>query len=157
MEKLSLRWNCESCHEDVVTVAWKTRESEDLEPIAVRARCPVCGNVSPRSFRPGTDPNTHESYTLEEWLKRGGTERATRHAVEGLEAEAAAEEPGAVTDEDLQELETKARQCQPPHIAATWSLVPPINEWYARDVPRLVGEVRRLRAELARRRGVRRG
>jgi hypothetical protein len=25
--------------------------------------------------------------------------------------------------------------------------VPPVNEWYAQDVPRLVAEVRRLRAE----------
>lgn len=150
MEKLSLRWNCESCHEDVVTVAWKTRESEDLEPVPVRARCPVCGNVSLRSFRPGTDPNTHESYTLEEWLKRGETERATRHAVDGREPDSLEEPAGAITDEDLEELDTKARQCQPPHIASTWNLVPPVNEWYARDVQRLVAEVRRLREELKR-------
>lgn len=146
MEKLSLRWNCESCHEEVVTVAWKTRESDDLEPVSVRARCPVCGNVSLRSFRPGTDPNTHESYTLEEWLKRGETERATRHAVDGLEAEPEGE-AGTITEEALEEFDTKARQCQPPHIAASWNLVPPVNEWYANDVPRLVAEVRRLRAE----------
>ena len=147
MEKLSLRWNCESCHEDVVTVAWKTREPDDLEPVPVRARCPVCSNISLRSFRPGTDPNTHESYTLEEWLKRGETERATRHAVDGLGPEPTDEPPAAVSDEDLEEFDTKSRQCQPPHIAATWNLVPPVNEWYARDVPRLVAEVRRLRAE----------
>lgn len=145
MEKLSLRWNCESCHEDVVTVAWKTREADDLEPVPVRARCPVCGNISLRSFRPGTDPNTHESYTLEEWMKRGETERATRHAVDDLEPERDEAEAGPVTDEDLEEFETKARQCQPPHFAATWNLVPPVNEWYARDVPRLIAEVRRLR------------
>ena len=145
MEKLSLRWNCESCHEDVVTVAWKTRESEDLEPVPVRARCPVCGNISLRSFKPGTDLNTHESYTLEEWLKRGETERATRHAVDGRETGPAEETPGAITDDDLEEFDSKARQCQPPHIAATWNLVPPVNEWYASDVPRLVAEVRRLR------------
>ena len=52
-----------------------------------------------------------------------------------------------MTDDDLEEFDTKARQCQPPHIASTWNLVPPVNEWYARDVPRLVAEVRRLRAE----------
>ena len=148
MEKLSLRWNCESCHDDIVTVAWKLRESEDLEPVPVRARCPVCGNISLRSFRPGTDPNTHESYTLEEWLKRGETERATRHAVDGLEPEPPEEPEGAVTDAELEECETKARQCQPPHIAATWNLVPPVNEWYAQDVPRLVAEVRKLREDL---------
>ena len=146
MEKLSLRWNCEACHEDVVTVAWRTkRDAEDLEPVPVRARCPVCGNISLRSFRPGTDPNTHESYTLDEWLKRGETERATRHAVDGLEPAAEEEPPAALTDEDLEEFETKARQCQPPHLASTWNLVPPVNEWYARDVPRLVAELRRLR------------
>ena len=150
MEKLSLRWNCEECHEDLVTVAWKTRESEDLEPVPVRARCPVCGNVSQRSFRPGTDPNTHESYTNEEWLKRGETERATRHAIDGMEPEAEEEQPGAVAEDDLEEFETKARQCQPPHLASTWNLVPPVNEWYGRDVPRLVEEVRRLREDLAR-------
>lgn len=150
MEKLSLRWNCESCHEDVVTVAWKRRESEDLEPVGVRARCPVCGNISLRSFRPGTDPNTHESYTLEEWLKRGETERATRHAIDGLEPEPEGEPPGAVTEKALEEFETKARQCQPPHIAASWNLVPPVNEWYANDVPRLIAEVRRLWAERSR-------
>jgi hypothetical protein len=147
MEKLSLRWNCESCHEDIVTVAWKMRESEDLEPVPVRARCPVCGNISLRSFRPGTDPNTHESYTLEEWLKRGETERATRHAVGGREPGEDDEGAGAITDDDLEEFDTKARQCQPPHLASTWNLVPPVNEWYARDVPRLVEEVRRLRGE----------
>jgi hypothetical protein len=147
VEKLSVRWNCEACHEDIVTVAWKTRESEDLEPVPVRARCPVCGNVSVRSFRPGTDPNTHESYTQEEWSKRGETERATRHSVDGLPAEPEDETPEGVTDDDLQEFETKADQCQPPHVASTWNLVPPVNEWYAQDVPRLVAEVRRLRAE----------
>jgi len=151
VEKLSVRWNCEECHEDVVTVAWKTRESEDLEPVPVRARCPVCGNISRRSFRPGTDPNTHESYTLEEWQKRGETERATRHALEGLPAEPEDQPPAAVAEDDLQEFETKANQCQPPHIASTWNLVPPVNEWYAKDVPRLVEEVRRLRAEVSRR------
>jgi hypothetical protein len=148
VEKLSLRWNCEACHEDIVTVAWKMRESEDLEPVPVRARCPVCGNISLRSFRPGTDVNTHESYTLEEWLKRGETERATRHAVDGREAEGPEETEGALTADDLEELETKARQCQPPHIASSWNLVPPVNEWYGQDVPRLVAEVRKLRAEL---------
>jgi hypothetical protein len=149
MEKIAVRWNCEECHEDLVTVAWKTRESADLEPVPVRTRCPVCGNVSQRSFRPGTDANTHESYTLEEWQKRGETERATRHAIDGLDPEAAEEEPGAVAEDDLQEFETKAGQCQPPHLASTWNLVPPVNEWYAKDVPRLVEEVRRLRDEVA--------
>lgn len=148
MEKLSLRWNCESCHDDIVTVAWKLRESEDLEPVPVRARCPVCGNISLRSFRPGTDPNTHESYTLEEWLKRGETERATRHAVDGFEPDVPEQPEGAVTDAELEEFETKARQCQPPHLASTWNLVPPVNEWYAQDVPRLVAEVRKLRDDL---------
>ena len=41
----------------------------------------------------------------------------------------------------------KAEQCQAPHVAASWSLVPPVNEWYGTDVPRLLAEVRRLRAE----------
>jgi hypothetical protein len=54
---------------------------------------------------------------------------------------------GAVDDDDLEQFATKAEQCQPPHIASTWSLVPPVNEWYAADVPRLLEEVRRLRAD----------
>lgn len=153
MEKVSLRWSCESCHDDVVTVAWKKRDSEDLEPVPVRARCPVCGNVSLRSFRPGTDPNTHESYTLEEWLRRGETERATRHSVDGRDPDGPDEPAGAITEDELEELDTKARHCQPPHIAATWNLVPPVNEWYARDVPRLVAEVRKLREQDKTRRG----
>ena len=142
MEKLDVRWACEACHQDCVTVAWRTREGEDLEPVEVRARCPVCGNISSRSFRPGTDPNTHESYTLEEWTKRGESEQATRHALDGLEdGEAPADRGVTLSDHDLEELETKARQCQPPHLAATWRLVPPVNEWYAADVPRLLAEV----------------
>ena len=148
MEKVSVRWTCEQCHEDCVSVAWRrSADAEDLEPVIVRARCPICGNVGPRAFRPGTDGNTHETYTLAEWTKRGETERATRHAVEGMdEREAERPEEREISDHDLQEFETKARQCQPPHLASTWQLVPPVNEWYAADVPRLVAEVRRLRA-----------
>jgi hypothetical protein len=33
--------------------------------------------------------------------------------------------------------------------------VPPVNEWYARDVPRLLAELRRLRSQLGRRRTTR--
>ena len=54
-----------------------------------------------------------------------------------------------LSEEDLQELETKSRQCQPPHLASTWQLVPPVNEWYAADVPRLIEEIRRLNPRLA--------
>jgi hypothetical protein len=43
----------------------------------------------------------------------------------------------------------KASQCRPPHVASTWTLVPPVNEWYAADVPRLVEEVRRLRDKVS--------
>ncbi|HEY7413418.1 MAG TPA: hypothetical protein VII13_21940 [Vicinamibacteria bacterium] len=151
MEKVSVRWACESCHHELVTVAWRTSDPEEFEPVKVRARCVVCGNTSERSFRPGTDPNTDETYTIEEWTKRGETERATRHVLEGEQGEnlaGTAEVPaGAVDDDDLEQFATKAEQCQPPHIASTWSLVPPVNEWYAADVPRLLEEVRRLRAD----------
>ena len=47
MEKLSLHWRCESCHEENVTVAWRTRETDDLEPVTVRAKCPICSVVLP--------------------------------------------------------------------------------------------------------------
>jgi hypothetical protein len=60
------------------------------------------------------------------------------------------EDPGLLSDDDLREFDTKARQCQPPHFASTWELIPPVNEWYAADVPRLVEEVRRLRALVGR-------
>jgi hypothetical protein len=56
-------------------------------------------------------------------------------------------EPGLTAD-DLTEFEVKATQCRPPHVASTWTLVPPINEWYAADVPRLIGEIRRLNPRL---------
>ena len=154
MEKLEERWNCDGCHEDCVTVAWRTDEAPDLEPVDVRAKCPICGNVKELSFRPGTDPNTEETYTLEEWVRRGETERATRHAVD-LEHEATAPAEGArppdvaLTEDDLLSYEVKASQCLPPHVASTWTLVPPINEWYAADVPRLVEEIRRLNPTLA--------
>lgn len=153
MEKLEERWSCDVCHEDAVTVAWRTEEAPDLEPVDVRARCPVCGNVQELSFRPGTDPNTEETYTLGEWMRRGETERATRHSVD-LEQEpdaATKQAPAAdtgLTAEDLTELEVKAGQCRPPHVASTWTLVPPVNEWYATDVPRLIEEVRRLNPNL---------
>jgi hypothetical protein len=149
MEKLDERWSCDVCHEEAVTVAWRTEEAPDLEPVDVRARCPVCGNVQELSFRPGTDPNTEETYTLAEWMRRGETERATRHSVD-LEREpepAAEQSPAAdagLTADDLTEFEVKATQCRPPHVASTWSLVPPVNEWYAADVPRLIEEIRRL-------------
>jgi hypothetical protein len=151
MEKLEERWNCDVCHEGAVTVAWRIAEDPDLEPVDVRAKCPVCGNVQELSFRPGTDPNTEETYTLDEWMRRGETERATRHAVD-LEArpepDAAADAVGgtdaALTADDLAAYEVKASQCRPPHVASSWTLVPPVNEWYAADVPRLVQEIRRL-------------
>ena len=53
MDKIDVQWRCEVCHEEAVTVAWRGR-SEDLEPVMVRTKCPICGNVSTRSFRPGT-------------------------------------------------------------------------------------------------------
>ena len=53
----------------------------------MRARCPRVRQHLARSFRPGTDPNTHESYTLEEWLKRGRPSGPRAHAVDGLPAE----------------------------------------------------------------------
>jgi hypothetical protein len=154
MEKIDLRWTCDSCHEECVTVAWRQEEAPDLEPVDARARCPICGNVQELSFRPGTDPNTEETYTLEEWVRRGETERATRHAVD-LEPEPApsagiAAGGDGLTEDDLQSYEVKASQCRPPHVAATWTLVPPVNEWYATDVPRLIEEVRRLNPKLAR-------
>lgn len=134
-------------------MAWRTEEAPDLEPVDVRARCPVCGNVQELSFRPGTDPNTEETYTLSEWMRRGETERATRHSVD-LEPEPLAAEPSPIdpglTADDLTEFEVKASQCRPPHVASTWTLVPPVNEWYAADVPRLIEEVRRLNPRLAR-------
>jgi hypothetical protein len=154
MEKLEERWTCDSCHEGCVTVAWRTEEAPDLEPVDVRARCPICLNVTELSFRPGTDANTEETYTLEEWIRRGETERATRHAVD-LEPEPAPAgrrsdgapaggDGAALTEDELAAYEVKAGQCRPPHVASTWTLVPPVNEWYAADVPRLVEEVRRL-------------
>lgn len=151
MEKLEERWNCDGCHEDCVTVAWRVDEAPDLEPVDVRAKCPICGNVKELSFFPGTDPNTEETYTLEEWTRRGGTERASRHSVD-LEPPAPAEAAGppevGLTEDDLSSYEVKASQCQPPHVASTWTLVPPVNEWYAADVPRLVEEIRRLNPRL---------
>ncbi len=152
MEKISQRWTCESCHHECVTVAWRALEPEELEPVEVRARCAVCGNVSPRAFRPGTDPNTDETYALDEWMKRGETERATRHVLDGEYglAREAAPPAGDLTWAEIEQLESKARQCQPPHLAANWNLVPPVNEWYAADVPRLLGELKRLRASNAR-------
>ena len=75
MDKIDVQWRCEVCHEEAVTVAWRGR-SEDLEPVMVRTKCPICGNVSTRSFRPGTLADTEETYTLDEWLKRGGQEKA---------------------------------------------------------------------------------
>jgi hypothetical protein len=155
MEKIDVRWACDNCHEECVTVAWRAEEAPDLEPVEGRARCPICGNVQEMSFRPGTDPNTEETYTLEEWVRRGETERATRHSVD-LEpeapqpGEAAPPRDAGLTEDDLQSYEVKAGQCRPPHVASTWTLVPPVNEWYAADVPRLVEEVRRLNPQLAR-------
>jgi hypothetical protein len=152
VKKLDEHWSCDACHEEAVTVAWRTDEAPDLEPVDVRARCPVCGNVQELSFRPGTDPNTEETYTLSEWMRRGETERATRHSVD-LEREpetlaaAAPPEPG-LTEDDLSSYEVKAGQCRPPHVASTWTLVPPVNEWYAADVPRLIDEIRRLNPRL---------
>jgi len=151
VEKLEERWNCDGCHEDCVTVAWRTDEAPDLEPVDVRAKCPICGNVSELSFRPGTDPNTEETYTLEEWVRRGETERATRHAVdleEPADDDDARPSEVGLTEDELLSYEVKAGQCQPPHVASTWTLVPPVNEWYAADVPRLVEEVRRLSPRL---------
>lgn len=154
MEKLEERWNCDACHEDAVTVAWRTQEAPDLEPVDVRAKCPICGNVTELSFRPGTDPNTEETYTLDEWNRRGGRERATRHAVnlddrpEPASAETAVPRNTALTEDDLAAYEVKASQCRPPHVASSWTLVPPVNEWYAADVPRLIEEIRRLNPRL---------
>lgn len=149
MEKLDERWTCDNCHEEAVSVAWRTEEAPDLEPVDVRARCPVCGHVKELSFKPGTDPNTEETYTLAEWMKRGETEQASRHSVDLTEPgetalTAAAAADAGLTAEDLESFEVKAGQCRPPHVASTWTLVPPVNEWYAADVPRLVQEVRRL-------------
>jgi len=154
MEKIDEQWSCDACHEDAVTVAWRTEEAPDLEPVDLRAKCPVCGNVQELSFRPGTDPNTEETYTLAEWTRRGATERATRHLVEPLarpdavttppEAETPAPPPAGLSAEELASYEVKASQCRPPHVASTWTLVPPVNEWYAADVPRLIEEIRRL-------------
>jgi hypothetical protein len=150
VEKINEHWSCDGCHEELVTVAWRTEEAPDLEPVDVRAKCPICGHVKELSFRPGTDPNTEETYTLVEWVRRGETERATRHAVD-LDPEPEPESPTGpaapdvgLTEEDLEAYEVKASQCLPPHVASTWTLVPPVNEWYAADVPRLVEEVRRL-------------
>ena len=154
MEKIDEHWSCDSCHEEAVTVAWRTEEAPDLEPVNVRARCPVCGNVQVLSFRPGTDANTEETYTLGEWMRRGETERATRHSVDLdpettlAEQAAIAKAEAALTEEDLASYEHKAGQCRPPHVASTWTLVPPVNEWYAADVTRLVEEVRRLNPKL---------
>jgi len=152
MEKVDERWTCDGCHEESVTVAWRTEEAPDLEPVDVRAKCPICGHVKELSFRPGTDANTEETYTLVEWMRRGETERATRHSVD-LASEHAppagtAAADAALTEDDLQSFEVKASQCRPPHVASTWALVPPVNEWYAADVPRLVEEVRRLNPNL---------
>ena len=153
MEKIDEHWSCDSCHEEAVTVAWRTEEAPDLEPVDVRAKCPVCGNVKELSFRPGTDANTEETYALAEWIRRGETERATRHAVDREPATSAAAEgarraAAGLTEEELESYEVKASQCRPPHVASTWTLVPPVNEWYAADVPRLVEEVRRLNPRL---------
>ena len=136
-------------------MAWRTEEAPALEPVDVRARCPVCGNVQELSFRPGTDANTEETYSLAEWMKRGETERATRHAVDlepapEVPAEVARRRDAALTEDELESYEVKAGQCRPPHVASTWTLVPPVNEWYAADVPRLVEEVRRLNPKLVR-------
>jgi len=153
LKKIDVQWQCEVCHEEAVTVAWRGR-SEDLEPVLVRTRCPICGNVSTRAFRPGTLADTEETYTLSEWLKRGGKEKAIDRAraphEEDDELESA---PMFISAEEMDEMDTKAEQCQPPHIASTWSLIPPVNEWYAADVPRLLAEVRRLRTENERLRG----
>jgi hypothetical protein len=152
VEKIDEHWSCDVCHEEAVTVAWRTEEAPDLEPVDVRARCPICGNVKELSFRPGTDPNTEETYTLWEWMRRGETEQASRHSVD-LEPDVPAPPEGAspdvgLTEDELLSFEVKASQCQPPHVASTWTLVPPVNEWYAADVPRLVEEVRRLNPRL---------
>lgn len=153
VEKLEEQWSCDACHEEAVTVALREEEAPDLEPVTVRARCPVCGNVQELSFRPGADANTEETYTLAEWMRRGETERATRHFVdhepepERLEVNAPRADPG-LTEEDLAAYEVKAGQCRPPHVASSWTLVPPVNEWYAEDVPRLIEEVRRLNPRL---------
>ena len=143
MDKIDVQWRCEACHEEAVTVAWRGK-SEDLEPVMVRTRCPICGNVSTRSFRPGTLADTEETYTLDEWVKRGGKEKAIDRTRAPHEEEDLELSPMTISPE---EMATKAEQCQPPHIAASWSLVPPVNEWYGADVPRLLAEVRRLRAE----------
>jgi hypothetical protein len=153
VEKLNEHWSCDVCHEEAVTVAWRTEEAPELEPVDVRAKCPVCGNVQELSFRPGTDPNTEETYTLSEWTRRGETERATRHSVD-LEPDPEPSAAGAptpdlaLTEDDLASYEVKASQCRPPHVASTWTLVPPVNEWYAADIPRLVEEIRRLSPRL---------
>jgi hypothetical protein len=153
MEKIDEHWSCDACHEEAVTVAWRTEEAPDLEPVDVRARCPVCGNVQELSFRPGTDANTEETYTLGEWMRRGETERASRHSVDLEPDPVSAVEAGraaaGLTEDELASFEVKAGQCRPPHVASTWTLVPPVNEWYAADVPRLVEEVRRLNPKLA--------
>jgi len=147
MDKIDLQWRCESCHEEAVTVAWR-RKSDDLEPAMVRTKCPICGNVSTRSFRPGTLADTEETYTLEEWTKRGGKEKAIDRTRAPHEEDDDLElAPMTILPEEMEEMDTKAEQCQAPHVAASWSLVPPVNEWYGTDVPRLLAEVRRLRAE----------
>ena len=146
MDKIDVQWRCEVCHEEAVTVAWRGR-SEDLEPVMVRTKCPICGNVSTRSFRPGTLADTEETYTLDEWLKRGGQEKAIDRTRGPHEEEEPELEPMTISADEMEELETKVEQCQPPHIASTWSLVPPVNEWYRADVPRLLAEIRRLRKE----------
>ncbi|HEY3121929.1 MAG TPA: hypothetical protein VGL15_14990 [Vicinamibacteria bacterium] len=156
--KTEIRWSCDTCHQSCITVASRNEDTPDVEPVLARVKCPICGGVSTKSFRPGTDPNTAESYAIEEWVNRLRY-RKTELLAEGRQAVQPPvpdeEDPGPLTDKDLDEIEAKVRQCQPPHLASTWTLVPPVNEWYARDVPRLLAELRELR-RLADRRKVRR-
>jgi hypothetical protein len=156
--KTEIRWICDSCHQSCITVASRNEDTPDVEPVLARVKCPVCGGVSTKSFRPGTNTNTAESYAIEEWVNRLRY-RKTELLADGRKAEEPAapeeEDEGPLTDKDLEEIEAKVRQCQPPHLASTWTLVPPVNEWYARDVPRLLAELRELR-QAADRRKVRR-
>lgn len=154
--KTEVRWTCDNCHQSCVTIASRDEDPADFEPVIARVKCPVCSGVSTKAFRPGTDPNTEESYTVEEWINRTRYRKLQPEVApkrsERRPPPAPEREPGPLSESELDEIEAKARQCQPPHVASTWALVPPVNEWYAKDVPRLLSELRALRQRFERRR-----
>jgi hypothetical protein len=134
-----------ACHEEAVTVAWRGK-SEDLEP-AIFHEVPGLQQRQHPLVRPGTIADTEETYTLDEWTKRGKEKAIDRTRAPHEEDDEFELAPMTISSEEMTEMDTKAEQCQPPHIASTWSLIPPVNEWYGADVQRLLAEVRRLRAE----------